>query len=93
MITKAIVEKSVKIGDDVKIYNNTFFNFLPSDKQNPYENTDRPLGYGGLSFIKIYPKFVLQIFILFVGFINLYNKFRPNNWESISLDILAQSGF
>ena len=91
--TKAIVEKSVKIGDDVKIYNNTFFNFLPSDKQNPYENTDRPLGYGGLSFIKIYPKFVLQIFILFVGFINLYNKFRPNNWESISLDILAQSGF
>lgn len=77
--TKAIVEKSVKIGDDVKIYNNTFFNFLPSDKQNPYENTDRPLGYSGLSFIKIFPKFVLQFAFLGVGFISIHNKLRPEN--------------
>ena len=77
--TKAIVEKSVKIGDDVKIYNNTFFNFLPSDKQNPYENTDRALGYDGLSFIKIFPKVVLQIVFLGVGFIYIHDKLRPNN--------------
>jgi hypothetical protein len=83
--TKAIVERSVKIGDDVKIYNNKILNFLPSDKQNPYENTDRVLGYGEIG-LAIFFKYGLQIFILLFGFINLYNNFRPN---SIDLDILA----
>lgn len=90
--TKAIVEKSVKIGDDVKIYNNTFFNFLPSDKQNPYENTDRALGYDGLSFIKIFPKVVLQIVFLGVGFIYIHDKLRPNN-KMISRNDKVRGGF
>ena len=92
--TKAIVDRSVRKGDDVKIYNNTFFNFIPSNKQNPYENTDRPLGYG-ITVSILLVKFFLQIVILSFGFINLYNNFRPNQWESIShhIDILAKIGF
>jgi len=86
--TKAIVDRSVRKGDDVKIYNNAFFNFIPSDKQNPDENTDRVLGYGIRLWI-LFVKFVLQIVIIFFGFINLYNNFRRG---SIPFDILVNLG-
>ncbi len=72
--TKAIVENDVKIGDVVHIYNNAFFNFLPSDKQNPYENTDRFLGYDGMRIFILLARLILQFVFIIFGAIHIYNS-------------------